>query len=65
MIFDLKFVIFIYIIFIVLLYLYKPNILTLGNNKNKKLIYLVFLIIILAIISYYIKVVMEYFFYTF
>ena len=62
MIFDLKFVIFIYIIFIILLYLYKPNILTLGNNKNKKLIYLVFLIIILAIISYYIKVVMEYFF---
>ena len=62
MIFDLKFVIFIYIIFIVLLYLYKPNILTLGNNKNKKLIYLVFLIIILAIISYYIQVVMEYFF---
>lgn len=62
MIFDLKFVIFIYIIFIILLYMYKPNILTLGNNKNKKLIYLVFLIIILAIISYYIKVVMEYFF---
>ena len=60
MIFDLKFVIFIYIIFIILLYLYKPSILTLGDNK--KLIYLVFLIIILAIISYYIKVVMEYFF---
>jgi hypothetical protein len=62
MIFDLKYVIFIYIIFIILLYLYKPSILTLGDNKNKKLIYLVFLIIILAIISYYIKVVMEYFF---
>ena len=62
MIFDLKFVIFIYIIFIILLYLYKPSILTLGDNKNKKLIYLVFLIIILAIISYYIKVVMKYFF---
>ena len=62
MIFDLKFVIFIYIIFIVLLYLYKPNVLTLDNNKNKKLIYLVFLIIIMAIISYYIKINMEYFF---
>lgn len=62
MIFDLKFVIFIYIIFIVLLYLYKPNVLTLDNNKNKKLIYLVFLIIIMAIISYYIKIIMEYFF---
>ena len=62
MIFDLKFVIFIYIIFIVLLYLYKPNVLTLDNNKNKKLIYLVFLIIIMDIISYYIKIIMEYFF---
>jgi len=63
MIFDLKFIIFIYIIAIILLYLYKPTIFDLTTyNKNRKLLYLMFLIIILAIISFYFKVIMEYFF---
>lgn len=63
MIFDLKFIIFIYIIAIILLYLYKPAIFDLTTkNKNRKLLYLMFLIIILAIISFYFKVIMEYFF---
>ena len=61
MIFDLKFIIFIYIIFISILYVYKPNIFVLTNNKSQKLLYLIFLIIILAIISFYFKVLMEYF----
>ena len=55
--FDLKFVIIIYTILIVLLYLHNNNLFNLNvEKKNKKVIYLSFLLIILAIISFYVKI---------
>lgn len=61
--FDLKFVITMYIILIVLLYLYKSDLFDLDvQNKNKKMIYLMFLLFILAVISFYAKVIFECFF---
>ena len=58
---DLKFIIFLYIILISLLYIYKPQIFNLYKNKNKKLLYIMFLMVVFAIISYYVKVLFEYF----
>lgn len=61
--FDIKFVIVLYIILVVLLFLYKNELFELNvKNKNKKMIYLTFLLFILAIISYYVKVLSECFF---
>jgi hypothetical protein len=61
--FDLKFVIIIYTILIVLLYLHNNNLFNLNvEKKNKKVIYLSFLLIILAIISFYVKILYECFF---
>jgi hypothetical protein len=61
--FDIKFVIVLYIILVVLLFLYKNEIFDLNvKNKNKKMIYLTFLLFILAIISFYTKVILECFF---
>ena len=58
--FDLKYVISIYIILIVLLYFYNNKLFDLNikdtKSRNKKIIYLAFLLIILAIISYYTKI---------
>jgi Kef-type K+ transport system membrane component KefB len=61
--FNLKYVIFLYLILIVLLYLLKPNIFKFSDdeNKKKKILYLIFLMIILAIISFYVKVLFEWF----
>ena len=61
MLIDLKFIIFLYIILICLLYIYKPEVFNLHKNKNKKLLYIMFLMIIFAIISFYIKIILEYF----
>ena len=58
---DLKFIIFIYIILVSLLYIYKPEVFNLHKNKNKKLLYIMFLMVIFAIISFYIKIIGEYF----
>ena len=51
--FDLKFVVMTYILFVILLYIYKPELFQTKNN-SKKIIYICFLLFILAIISYYI-----------
>lgn len=61
--FDIKYVISIYVILIVLLYFYNNKLFNLNvKNKNKKMIYLSFLMIVLAIISFYFKILYECFF---
>ena len=61
--FDLTYVISIYIILIILLYFYNNKLFDLNvKNRNKKIIYLSFLLIILAIISYYTKILYTCFF---
>jgi len=61
--FDLKYVISIYIILVVLLYFYNEKLFNLNvPNKNKKLIYLSFLLIVIAIIAFYVKILYECFF---
>ncbi len=58
--FDLKFVVMIYAVLVTLLYLHNNNLFNLNvKHKNKKIIYLSFLLIILAIISFYIKILAE------
>jgi len=60
---NLKYVFFIYLIFILLIYLIKPTILNLNvESKKRKILYLMSLIIIIAIISFYIKILVEWFF---
>jgi uncharacterized membrane protein len=61
---DLKYILLLYILFIGILYTFKPTIFDLQNTKNKKkkAIYLSILIIIIAIISFYIKVLIDWFF---
>jgi hypothetical protein len=61
---NLQYTILLYIILLSMIYLWKPNIFQLNNNKitkRKKLYYLIFLIIIISIISFYIKVLSEWF----
>ena len=61
--FDLKFVVIIYVILVTLLYMHKNHLFKLNvKNKNKKIIYLSFLLIVLAIISFYVKILYECFF---
>ena len=63
MVFDLKYVISIYIILLVLLYFYNNQLFNLNvKNKKKKIVYLSFLLIIIAIISFYVKILYECFF---
>ena len=52
-----------YIFILILLYIWKPNIFDLNDEKNrkKKVLYLFSLIIIIAIISFYIKVLIDWF----
>jgi hypothetical protein len=60
---ELKYIIFMYIFILILLYIWKPNIFDLNDEKNrkKKVLYLFSLIIIIAIISFYIKVLIDWF----
>ena len=59
---NLKYTIFLYIILILLLYFWKPELFMLNvDNKNRKILYLTFLIIIIAIICFYSKVLTEWF----
>lgn len=61
--FDIKYVISIYVILVTLLYFYNNNLFNLNvKNRNKKLIYISFLLIIIAIISFYFKILYECFF---
>jgi hypothetical protein len=60
---NLKYVFFIYILFILFIYLWKPTIFDLNvENKNRKLLYLIFLIIIISIISFYIKLLFDWYY---
>jgi len=60
---NLKYTIFLYLIFILLIFLWKPQILMLNvDDKKRKTLYLIFLIIIISIISFYFKVLTEWFF---
>jgi len=60
---ELKYIIFMYIFILILLYIWKPNIFDIKDEKNrkKKVLYLFSLIIIIAIISFYIKVLIDWF----
>ena len=58
--FDIKYSIFFYLIIILLIYLWKPEIFNLNTeNKRRKYILLLSLIIIVAIICMYIKIFFE------
>jgi hypothetical protein len=60
---NLKYSIFLYLILILFIFLWKPNIFLLNvEDKKRKILYLMFLIIIISIISFYVKVLSEWFF---
>jgi uncharacterized membrane protein len=62
--FELKYIFFIYIFFLILLYIWKPNMFVLSESepeRKRKILYLCALIIIIAIISFYIKVLVDWF----
>jgi Kef-type K+ transport system membrane component KefB len=60
---ELKYIIFMYIFILILLYIWKPHIFNLNdeNSRKKKILYLFSLIIIIAIISFYVKVLVDWF----
>ena len=62
MVFDLKYVILIYIILLVILFVYKPTLLKFEEDNRKKTLYLISLVIIIAIITFYIKILFEWFY---
>jgi hypothetical protein len=60
---NLKYSIFLYLILILFIFLWKPQIFLLNvEDKKRKILYLMFLIIIISIISFYVKVLTEWFF---
>lgn len=60
---NLQYTILLYILLIILIYIWKPDIFKLNHeNKKRKMLYLTFLIIIISIISFYAKVLIEWFF---
>jgi hypothetical protein len=60
---NLKYTIFLYFIIIILIFIFKPRIFALNiSDKKRKTLYLFFLIIIISIISFYSKVLIEFFF---
>jgi uncharacterized membrane protein len=60
---NLKYTIFLYLILILFIFIWKPHILMLNTeDKKRKTLYLIFLIIIISIISFYTKVLFEWFF---
>jgi uncharacterized membrane protein len=57
---NLKYTILIYLVLLIFIFLWKPEIFKLNNeNKKRKILYLMFLIIIVAIISFYAKILSE------
>jgi hypothetical protein len=63
---EFKHLVLIYSIFIAFIFLWKPQIFKLSNNDNQemrrhKFVTLVGLFVVLAIISYYIKIYLEYY----
>jgi hypothetical protein len=60
---NLKYTIFLYLILVILLFLWKPNVFALNvEDKKRKILYLISLIIIISIISFYFKILMEWFY---
>lgn len=60
---NIKYTIFLYLIIILLLFIWKPKLFALNvDNKKKKMLYLISLIIIISIICFYVKVLTEWFF---
>lgn len=59
---NLKYTILIYLLLLIFIFFWKPEIFKLNiENKKRKILYLVFLIIIVAIISFYAKILSEWF----
>jgi len=59
---NLKYTILIYLVLLIFIFFWKPEIFKLNiENKKRKILYLVFLIIIIAIISFYAKILSEWF----
>ena len=59
---NLNYTIFLYLIILLVIFCFKPGIFELNNaNKKRKFLYLIFLVIIIAIISFYSKVLIEWF----
>lgn len=60
---NIKYTIFIYLILLLSIFILKPNIFNLDvTDKKRKMLYIFFLIIIISIISFYTKVLFEFFF---
>lgn len=60
---NLKYTILIYLLLLIFIFFWKPEIFKINiENKKRKMLYLVFLIIIVAIISFYTKILSEWFF---
>ena len=60
--FQLRYSIILYFLIILFLYFYKPKLFILDSeNKSRKLLYLISLVIIIAIISFYFKIIFEWF----
>lgn len=59
---NLNYTIFLYLIILLVIFCFKPTIFELNtDNKKRKFLYLIFLVIIIAIISFYSKVLIEWF----
>lgn len=59
----LKYVILLYFLILFGLYLNKPSLFQMDEqNKKRKLIYLIALFVVIAILSFYIKIIIEKFF---
>lgn len=59
---NLTYIILLYFIIIILLYNWKPQIFSLNvEDKKRKTLYLLFLIIIISIIVFYLKILTEWF----
>jgi hypothetical protein len=60
---DLKYSIILYLFIVGIIYLLKPHIFKLNKmNKKRKMLYLISLMVIIAIISFYIKILFEWFY---
>lgn len=60
---NIKYTIFIYLILLLSIFILKPHIFNLDvTDKKRKMLYIFFLIIIISIISFYTKVLFEFFF---
>jgi hypothetical protein len=59
---NIRYIILLYFIILFIIFLWKPNIFMLNtDNKKRKLLYLISLIIIISIVCFYVKVLYEWF----